>query len=105
MGRMGDWLKEGDKNLVTLSPQEGTLQPWRKAFIEMNLHFGRNSLIIAMLIGLICTWYGHNVALHVCSISIFSMVKTMLQFFNVHTSSYQNLNYYMMNLETKSHAP
>ena len=57
----------------TLADEEGTLHSWRKAFIEMNLHFGRNSLIIAMLIGLICTWYGHNVALRVRSISSFSM--------------------------------
>ena len=58
----------------TLADEEGTLHSWRKAFIEMNLHFGRNSLIIAMLIGLISTWYGHNVALRVRSISSFSMV-------------------------------
>ena len=30
-------------------------------------------MIIAMLIGLISTWYGHNVALRVRSISSFSM--------------------------------
>ena len=59
----------------TLADEEGTLHSWRKAFIEMNLHFGRNSLIIAMLIGLISTWYGHNVALRVHSISSFSMVE------------------------------
>ena len=58
----------------TLADEEGTLHSWRKAFIEMNLHFGRNSLIIAMLIGLISTWYGHNVALRVRSISSFSMI-------------------------------
>ena len=61
----------------TLADEEGTLHSWRKAFIEMNLHFGRNSLIIAMLIGLICTWYGHNVALRVRSISSFSMVPSL----------------------------
>ena len=60
----------------TLADEEGTLHSWRKAFIEMNLHFGRNSLIIAMLIGLISTWYGHNVALRVRSISSFSMVQS-----------------------------
>ena len=59
----------------TLADEEGTLHSWRKAFIEMNLHFGRNSLIIAMLIGLISTWYGHNVALRVRSISSFSMTS------------------------------
>ena len=62
----------------TLADEEGTLHSWRKAFIEMNLHFGRNSLIIAMLIGLICTWYGHNVALRVRSISSFSMFIILL---------------------------
>ena len=33
-------------------------------------------MIIAMLIGLISTWYGHNVALRVRSISSFSMSVT-----------------------------
>ena len=62
----------------TLADKEGTLHSWRNAFIEMNLHFGRNSLIIAMLIGLICTWYGHNVALRVRSISSFSMDQPLI---------------------------
>ena len=69
----------------TLADEEGTLHSWRKAFIEMNLHFGRNSLIIAMLIGLISTWYGHNVALRVRSISSFSMVGVivMIKIFSI----------------------
>ena len=51
-------------------------------------------MIIAMLIGLISTWYGHNVALRVRSISSFSMGRG--PFLNVFGVNAVNDHYYCL---------